>query len=153
MSSDLLTLAEVAHLPRFVQEEATVIDLNEPVTLTFALRYLNSFAKATPLSTTVSDPTSCDSRWDALSAAKEAPALGSVNFRTGWLALKMLPLAAAGCLLKPTDRSPHCVAHAQVTLSMSRELPVVVEYRIADMGHIRFYLAPKIEDEEGVRQC
>ena len=32
------------------QEEATVIDLNEPVTLTFALRYLNSFAKATPLS-------------------------------------------------------------------------------------------------------
>jgi len=26
------------------------IDLNEPVSLTFALRYLNSFAKATPLS-------------------------------------------------------------------------------------------------------
>lgn len=38
--------------------------------------------------------------------------------------------------------------HAQVTLSMSRELPVVVEYRMNDMGHIRFYLAPKIEDEE-----
>jgi len=30
-----------------------LIDLNEPVTLTFALRYLNSFAKATPLSNTV----------------------------------------------------------------------------------------------------
>lgn len=29
-----------------------LIDLNEPVTLTFALRYLNSFAKATPLSNT-----------------------------------------------------------------------------------------------------
>ncbi len=29
---------------------------------------------------------------------------------------------------------------------------MVVEYRMADMGHIRFYLAPKIEDEEeGVR--
>lgn len=69
------------------QDEATVIDLQEPVTLTFALRYLNSFAKATPLSPTVS-------------------------------------------------------------LSMSKELPVVVEYRIADMGHIRFYLAPKIEDED-----
>ena len=27
-------------------EEQTVIDLNEPVTLTFALRYLNSFTKA-----------------------------------------------------------------------------------------------------------
>ena len=30
-----------------------MIDLVEPVTLTFALRYLNSFSKATPLSTTV----------------------------------------------------------------------------------------------------
>mmetsp|Transcript_9345 Transcript_9345/g.28117 ORF Transcript_9345/g.28117 Transcript_9345/m.28117 type:complete len:269 (+) Transcript_9345:180-986(+) len=69
------------------QEDSTVIDLNEPVSLTFALRYLNSFAKATPLSPVV-------------------------------------------------------------TLSMSRELPVVVEYRIADIGHLRFYLAPKIEDED-----
>ena len=33
-----------------------MIDLNEPVTLTFALRYLNSFAKATPLSNTVRAP-------------------------------------------------------------------------------------------------
>lgn len=69
------------------QEEQTVIDLHEPVTLTFALRYLNSFAKATPLS-------------------------------------------------------------PSVILSMSKELPIVVEYRIADMGHVKFYLAPKIEDEE-----
>ncbi|KAK9817203.1 hypothetical protein WJX72_011042 [[Myrmecia] bisecta] len=68
-------------------EEQTTIELNEPVCLSFALRYLNSFAKATPLSHTV-------------------------------------------------------------TLSMSKELPVVVEYRIGDLGHIRFYLAPKIEDEE-----
>lgn len=69
------------------QEEQTVIDLNEPVQLTFALRYLNSFGKATPLSTSV-------------------------------------------------------------ILSMSKELPVVVEYRIAEIGHIKYYLAPKIEDEE-----
>mmetsp|Transcript_15627 Transcript_15627/g.21599 ORF Transcript_15627/g.21599 Transcript_15627/m.21599 type:complete len:264 (+) Transcript_15627:108-899(+) len=67
--------------------EATVIELEEPVALTFALRYLNSFTKATPL---------CD----------------------------------------------------QVTLSMSKDLPVVVEYRIADMGYVRYYLAPKIEDDE-----
>ena len=69
-------------------EEATTIDVSEPVTLSFALRYLNSFAKATPL----------------------APS---------------------------------------VTLSMSRELPIVVNYSIEDVGHIAFYLAPKIEDEEG----
>lgn len=68
------------------EEEQTSIELQEPVSLTFALRYLNSFAKATPLSTSVA-------------------------------------------------------------LSLSKDLPVVVEYTIADMGHIKFYLAPKIDDE------
>jgi len=68
-------------------KESTTIDLQEAVTLTFALRYLNSFARATPLS-------------------------------------------------------------SHVSLSMSKDVPLVVEYRIEeDMGHIRFYLAPKIEDE------
>ena len=33
-----------------------VIDMQEPVALTFALRYLNSFAKATPLASQVMDP-------------------------------------------------------------------------------------------------
>ncbi|CAN6556557.1 unnamed protein product [Malus baccata var. baccata] len=70
-------------------EEATVINMSEPVSLTFALRYMNSFTKATTLSNTV-------------------------------------------------------------TISLSSELPVVVEYKIAEMGYIRFYLAPKIEeDDEG----
>ncbi|XP_032207242.1 proliferating cell nuclear antigen isoform X2 [Lontra canadensis] len=64
------------------------IEMNEPVQLTFALRYLNFFTKATPLSPTV-------------------------------------------------------------TLSMSADVPLVVEYKIADMGHLKYYLAPKIEDEEG----
>ena len=45
------------------------------------------------------------------------------------------------CAAQATGLSP------QVTLSMSKELPVVVEYRIADMGYVRYYLAPKIEDE------
>jgi len=69
------------------EEEAVVIDLQEPVSLTFALRYLNSFTKATPLS-------------------------------------------------------------SQVILSMSKDLPIVVEYRIAEMGHVRYFLAPKIEEDE-----
>nr|XP_029122197.1 proliferating cell nuclear antigen [Elaeis guineensis] len=68
-------------------EEATIIEMQEPVSLTFALRYMNSFTKATPLSETV-------------------------------------------------------------TISLSSELPVVVEYKIADMGYIRYYLAPKIEEDE-----
>merc|ERR1712076_202416 len=40
-----------------------------------------------------------------------------------------------------------CLA-PQVTLSMSPEVPLVVEYKIGDIGHIRYYLAPKIEDED-----
>lgn len=69
------------------EEEAVVIEMQEPVTLTFACHYLNAFTKASPLST-------------------------------------------------------------QVQLSMSADVPLVVEYRIPDLGHIRYYLAPKIEDDE-----
>ncbi|XP_015605880.1 proliferating cell nuclear antigen [Cephus cinctus] len=69
------------------QEEAVVVEMKEPVKLTFSCRYLNSFVKATPL----------------------------------------------------------C---AQVQLSMSAEVPLVCEYQIGEIGHIRYYLAPKIDDEE-----
>jgi len=69
------------------KEENTTIQLEEPVQLTFALRYLNYFTKATSLASSVS-------------------------------------------------------------LSISQEVPLVVEYRIEDLGYIRFYLAPKIEDEQ-----
>lgn len=69
------------------EEEAVTIDMQEPVKLTFACRYLNNFTKATPLSN-------------------------------------------------------------QVQLSMSADVPLVVEYRIPDLGQIRYYLAPKIEDDE-----
>ncbi|KAF9598554.1 hypothetical protein IFM89_028086 [Coptis chinensis] len=68
-------------------EDAIIIEMKEPVSLTFALRYMNSFTKATPLANIV-------------------------------------------------------------TISLSSELPVVVEYKIAEMGYIRFYLAPKIEEDE-----
>jgi len=68
------------------EDDKTTIEINEPVSLTFALRYLNFFTKATPLS-------------------------------------------------------------SSVTLSLSKEVPLVVEYKIEDMGYIRFYLAPKIEDD------
>jgi len=69
------------------EKDSVQIKLEEEVSLTFALRYLNSFAKATPLSPTV-------------------------------------------------------------TLKMSPDVPLVVEYAIEEIGHIRYYLAPKIEEEE-----
>jgi proliferating cell nuclear antigen len=68
------------------EEDRVMIQMEEPVELTFALRYLNMFTKATPLSPTV-------------------------------------------------------------TLSMSPGVPVVVEYAIGEMGYIRYYLAPKVDEE------
>lgn len=73
------------------EDEAVSVRCEEEVSLTFALRYLNFFAKATPLSSTV-------------------------------------------------------------TLRMSPDVPLVTEYKIGENdgenGHIRFYLAPKIEEED-----
>jgi proliferating cell nuclear antigen len=40
----------------------------------------------------------------------------------------------------------------QVTISLSSKLPVVVEYKIAEMVYNRFYLAPKIEEDEETSQ-
>ncbi|KAL3935395.1 MAG: hypothetical protein SGARI_002994 [Bacillariaceae sp.] len=67
-------------------KDAVTINMEEPVELNFALRYLNFFTKATKLSDTV-------------------------------------------------------------VISMSPEVPVVVEYPISDFGSVKFYLAPKIEEE------
>lgn len=78
-------LAQTSNVDK--EEDAVTIEMQEPVTLTFACRYLNAFTKATPLTN-------------------------------------------------------------QVQLSMSADVPLVVEYRIPDLGHIRYYLAPKIEDDE-----
>jgi len=69
------------------EEDQVIIDMEEPVELTFALRYLNFFTKATSLGPTV-------------------------------------------------------------ILSMSPEVPIVVEYPIEEMGHIKYYLAPKIDEDE-----
>jgi len=69
------------------KEEAVVIAVEEPVTLTFAVRYLNMFTKAATLA-------------------------------------------------------------SQVSLSMSPDVPLVVEYNIGELGCMRYYLAPKIDDED-----
>ena len=62
--------------------------MNEPVSQTFACRYLGSFVKATPLS-------------------------------------------------------------ERIKISMKADSPLVAEYSIgSNHGHLRFYLAPKVEDSE-----
>jgi len=66
--------------------EATDIDCSEPVTQTFAMRYLNFFTKATVLS-------------------------------------------------------------KSVQLSLSPDVPLMVEYGIDEIGYVRYYLAPKIEED------
>lgn len=67
-------------------EDQVIIDMDEPVELNFALRYLNFFTKATNLS-------------------------------------------------------------KHVLISMSPDVPVVIEYPIEDSGYVKYYLAPKIEEE------
>jgi len=66
--------------------EGTNIACQEPVTQTFAMRYLNFFTKATVLS-------------------------------------------------------------KSVQLSMSPEVPLMVEYQVDEIGYVRYYLAPKIEED------
>jgi len=85
LGNGTIKLAQTANVEK--DEEAVIIEMEEPVTLTFAFRYLNMFTKATSLS-------------------------------------------------------------SQVTLSMSPDIPLMVEYKIARLGHIRYYLAPKIEDDD-----
>ncbi|XP_053212865.1 proliferating cell nuclear antigen-like [Panonychus citri] len=73
-------------------EETVSVKVEEPIILSFALKYLNHFARATALS-------------------------------------------------------------PQVSLSLSKDVPLVVEYMIHDddddeIGYIRYYLAPKIEEGE-----
>lgn len=68
-------------------EDQVVIDMEEPVELTFALRYLNFFTKATSLG-------------------------------------------------------------PSVVVSMSPDVPIVVEYPIEGVGDIKYYLAPKIDENE-----
>merc|ERR1719201_2731152 len=69
------------------KDQQTLIELQEPVSLTFALRYLNFFTKAAPMSESVS-------------------------------------------------------------LSLSKEVPLATEFSVGDMGHLRYYLAPKVDEDE-----
>jgi proliferating cell nuclear antigen len=68
------------------QPEATVIECKDEISQAFALRYLQHFSKATPLSKVV-------------------------------------------------------------TLRMTADVPLLVEYQIDELGYIRYYLAPKIDEE------
>lgn len=68
------------------QEESTVVKVEEPVNLAFALRYLNMFTKATSLS-------------------------------------------------------------EQVVLYLSSEYPLKVEYKLSNLGTLKYYLAPRISEE------
>ena len=65
-------------------KEPILIEMKEKVSLTFDLRYVNSFSKVSTLSD-------------------------------------------------------------QVTISLSSELPAVFEYKIVEMGYIRYYMMPRIE--------
>jgi len=84
IGSGAVTLRQNANVDK--PELGTAIELQEPVALTFSLKYLVNFCKASGLSSTV-------------------------------------------------------------TLSLSNEIPLLIEYKM-EHGYVRFYLAPKIGDDE-----
>jgi len=77
--------------------------------VTFAIKYLNTFAKASPLSPQVT-----------LSLSNEVP-IGKSSLV--------------------------CSFHNKIRISCSSNVPVV-EFKIEEVGFLRYYLAPKIDDEE-----
>ena len=104
------------------------MELNEPVSLTFACRYLNFFTKATPLSSTVT-----------LSLKGEQP-LGKCM---------ILDLLSSGLFLLGKDETIETGILTYISLLPLPHIHhAVVEYKIADIGHIRYYLAPKIEEDD-----
>lgn len=58
------------------------------------------------------------------------------------------PVSARFGLKYLTDFAKAAGLSSVVKLSMSKDLPLVVEYTFDDIGHLKFYLAPKIEDDE-----
>lgn len=54
---------------------------------------------------------------------------------------------AFACMYLNMFTKASCLSN-QVCLSMSPEVPLVVEYNIGEIGHVRYYLAPKIEDDD-----
>lgn len=69
------------------EEDSTTIELQQSVSMSFAVKYLVNFTKATPLS-------------------------------------------------------------SRVGLNLSADVPLLVDYKLDNVGYVRYYLAPKIGDEE-----
>lgn len=94
------------------KERETKFDVQEPVALAFALRYLNFFTKASPLSPDV-----------RLSMSKDGMSLTTFIYIL------------------------HCVF--VIYLLTLLIVPLLVEYAMdEELGHVRYYLAPRIEDED-----
>ena len=70
------------------------------------------------------------------------------------LIIAAVMVCEGGCKEKSSDWNKEHPAqifyfyYPQVSLSMSPEVPLVVEYDIGDIGCMRYYLAPKIDDED-----
>jgi len=77
----------IAKTANVEEEEAVIIEMQEPITLSFSCKYLHMFTKASVLG-------------------------------------------------------------GQVSLSIAPDTPLVVEYSIGEIGHVKYYLAPKVEWED-----
>ncbi|KAL3850620.1 hypothetical protein ACJIZ3_012502 [Penstemon smallii] len=120
-------------------EDAKIIEMKEPVvSLSFDLRYLNSFTKASPLSDTVT-----------LSLSSELPVAVEYKIaQMGYVRYYLAPKIEAEeeeFLIKRNQNVTASFVHGTQIYKIALLFPVVVEYKIAEMGYVRYYLAPKID--------
>ena len=125
------------------EEEAVVIDMQEPVTLNFALRYLNLFTKVRTIDFYMFFIPIFIFIFVLLSffISHFYYITFPLIFVTYLLSFYFLLIYFTFFLPQATSLGP------TVTLSMSPDIPVVVEYAIDAMGYIRYYLAPKIDED------
>lgn len=113
-TSGSINIAQTAHVD---DDQATTIDRQEEICLTFAMRYMGYFIKATNLSGSVS-----------LSLSPEVPLLVEYQIDEG----AVIPSVKSE-VKSEGDSKPKKKAATE---------------RRAARGYIRYYLAPKIDDEE-----
>jgi len=114
-TSGSINIAQTAHVD---DDQATTIERQEDICLTFAMRYMGYFIKATNLSASV-----------GLSLSPEVPLLVEYQIDEG------APMPIKSEAKSEGDTKP-------------KKVKGVGSERRTARGYIRYYLAPKIDDEE-----
>jgi hypothetical protein len=84
----------------------------------------------------------CGARWIAARRGAPSPASAPSSGEHADGAIVLLAPRTEYIVVRLWTHSP-----MQVGLHLSKEVPLMVEYKVESIGYIRFYLAPKIDEE------